>query len=452
LRRKSKPTTPHTHPKPNAKGFADRALVKSPDQPYRQPQNQADGLAQRAIELSLCIIAKNEAQRLPRSLESAASLVDEIILVDTGSTDDTIAIAQNYGCQVFTFDWIDDFAAARNYSLQQAQGEWILVLDADEVINPEAIDTLTSQIRAQIKNPTCLAINLVRLEVGAQQTPYSLVSRLFRRREDIFFQGIYHELIDDSVSAILQHEPHWRIATIEHPIAIYHYGYVAAEIDRKQKHQFAQRLMQKHLAAYPHDSYMHSKLGALLIETGNLEAGIDTLTTGLNKAQHTSAQPQILFELYFHLAIAHTEKADWQSAADYYQKAIEQPVLDLVKLPAYNNLGNLFQHQNQFEQAYDQYQQVTRIAPNFAKGFYNLGIALRNMRQLDRAIAAYQQAITIEPEYAQAHQNLGVALLKMGHQAEAVSALQRAIDLYRKQGSGAIADELEITLKQLGLV
>lgn len=77
------------------------------------------------------MIVKDEAEHLPRCLESCAGLFDEIVVVDTGSTDDTKEIAQSFGAKVFDFEWCDDFAAARNESLRHATGEWMMWLDAD---------------------------------------------------------------------------------------------------------------------------------------------------------------------------------------------------------------------------------------------------------------------------------------------------------------------------------
>ena len=81
--------------------------------------------------LSLCMIVKNEEETLPRCLKSVCSLVDEIIIVDTGSTDLTLSVAKDFCAQIFSFAWDDNFSSARNYSLDQASGDWILVLDAD---------------------------------------------------------------------------------------------------------------------------------------------------------------------------------------------------------------------------------------------------------------------------------------------------------------------------------
>lgn len=94
------------------------------------------------------MIVKNEAAHLARCLASVQAWVDEIILVDTGSTDETIAIAESFQARIFSFAWCNDFAAARNVSLAQAQGEWIFVIDADEeliVTDPAWLSQLREQ-------------------------------------------------------------------------------------------------------------------------------------------------------------------------------------------------------------------------------------------------------------------------------------------------------------------
>ena len=82
--------------------------------------------------ISLCMIVKNEGHNLHRCLQSVQGFVNQIIVVDTGSEDNTVEIARSYGAEVHFFEWCDDFAAARNHSLSFATGDWILVLDADE--------------------------------------------------------------------------------------------------------------------------------------------------------------------------------------------------------------------------------------------------------------------------------------------------------------------------------
>src|SRR5437016_1157295 len=89
--------------------------------------------------LSFCAIVRNEAANIVRCLDSVAALVEEKIVVDTGSTDDTVALAEDCGATVSFFAWRDDFAAARNAAVEKATGDWILWLDADEFLLPESI-------------------------------------------------------------------------------------------------------------------------------------------------------------------------------------------------------------------------------------------------------------------------------------------------------------------------
>ena len=172
------------------------------------------------MNLTLCTIVKNEEATLSRTLDSVKGVVDEIVVVDTGSGDRTREIARGCGARVYDFEWCDDFAAARNECLKHAQGDWILVLDADEVLVPQIVP----QIKQAIASDRLLLINLIRQEIGASQSPYSLVSRLFRNRPDIRFSRPYHAMVDDSVGEILQREPEWKIASLP-DVAILHSGY-----------------------------------------------------------------------------------------------------------------------------------------------------------------------------------------------------------------------------------
>ncbi|MGQ9864864.1 MAG: glycosyltransferase [Pseudanabaenaceae cyanobacterium] len=140
------------------------------------------------MRISLCAIVRNEAHQLGRCLASVAPHVDEMIVVDTGSTDNTVAIAQGFGAQVYTFTWGDDFAAARNAALVQATGDWVLVVDADEelvVVNPGWREVLAPM------TPKVLALS--REEVGLPNWVGGFHPRLFRRLPGVHYEGRYHE-------------------------------------------------------------------------------------------------------------------------------------------------------------------------------------------------------------------------------------------------------------------
>ncbi len=404
------------------------------------------------IWLSVCLIVKNEEQRLSQCLASVRSLADEIIVVDTGSSDRTISIAKKYKSRIFHFTWCDDFSQARNYAIAQAKGKWILVIDADEILEQRAIAILKKVMQQE----DCLAANLLRSEIGAKQAPYSLVLRMFRNDPAIAFRGIYHESIDSSVTILQSIEPHWQVVNVETPV-LQHYGYIQTNLNRK--YEFAKRLMHKHLESFPKDSYMLNKLGAFYIsdqdisdqdisDPDNLNFGIGLLEKGLALIDVADSQNLTRCELYYHLGIAYERNHDLESAKNAYQSAIALDVPEIVKLSAYLNLGHIYQENNQKE-AIDLFEIAIKIAPDFAQTHFSLGLALKTSGNFVEAIAAYRQAIAIAPDYAEAHQNLGVVLIKVGFFPEAIGSFKLAITLHEQQNNFEIAETLRSILQEI---
>lgn len=371
------------------------------------------------MDLSLCMIVKNEEACLPQVLESVQPIVDEMVILDTGSSDRTIDIATDYGARVYHFQWCNDFSAARNDALRYVRGKWVLVLDADEVLTPEIIP----EIQQAIKSDRNLVINLIRQEVGATQSPYSLVSRLFRHHPDIYFSRPYHSIVDDSVSQLLQREPDWQVISLS-TVGILHYGYQPGAIAALDKYTRAKTAMEGFLADHPNDAYLCSKLGALYVQIGQMEEGITLLKRGFTDAQ---VDASVLFELHYHLGNAYTKQNQLQLAADHYQDAIKQPILPQLKLGAYNNLGNLLFGVGDLTTAKRAYQTTVKIDPSFAVGYNHLGMTLKALGQWESAITAYEKAIQLNPDYADAYQNLGVVLFKLGRIPESSVAFESAI-------------------------
>jgi tetratricopeptide (TPR) repeat protein len=374
------------------------------------------------MKLSLCMIVKNEVATLPQTLNSVQGVVDEVVVLDTGSTDSTPARAKELGAVVYHFEWCNDFALARNQALQYVQGDWVLVLDADEVLTPEIVP----QLRQATQSDRHLVINLIRQEVGASQSPYSLVSRLFRRHPDLYFSRPYHAMVDDSVQVLLQREPHWQVVSLS-PVAILHYGYQPKAIAAQDKYTRARLAMEKFLASHPDDPYVCNKLGALYIQTEQFPEGITLLERGLLSNQ---ADAPVLFELHYHLGNAYTRLRELNQAVTHYQAALQQPLLPQLKLGAYNNLGNLLLGAGDLPTAKIVYETTLKIDPNFAVGHYNLGMTLKALGEFESAIATYQQAIRLNPDYAEAYQNIGVVLLKLGKVPESLAAFTKAIALH----------------------
>jgi glycosyltransferase involved in cell wall biosynthesis len=377
------------------------------------------------------MIVKNEAATLPKCLSSVKKVVDEMVVLDTGSIDRTPYIAQQFGAKVHHFKWCDDFSAARNAALKYVSGDWILVLDADEALTPGIIPLL----RDAIARDEYLLINLVRQEVGAEQSPYSLVSRLFRNHPDIRFDRPYHALVDDSVSAILTKEPHWQVGYLP-GVAILHSGYQKSAIAQNNKYAKAAAAMEGFLATHPDDPYVCSKLGALYVETNKIPQGMELLRRGLHQMSENPTGEEenydILYELHYHLGIAYSRLKNLPQAISHYQAAIKLPIYPMLKLGAYNNLGNLLKAAGDFNGAKTAYIATLKIDPSFVFGHYNLGMTFKALGLFLDAIACYQNAIQLNPNYAEAYQNLGVVLLKVGNHQESLAAFKKAIALHEK--------------------
>lgn len=393
--------------------------------------------------LTLCMIVKDESANLPRCLQSVATHVDEMVVLDTGSSDETVAIAQSYGAQVHHYEWTGNFSDARNEALKYLTGDWVLVLDADEAL----VESAAPALRQVIQQENALVVNLLRQEVGAAQSPYSLVSRLFRRHPDLYFTRPYHAMVDDSAHELLQKEPGWKILDLSQ-VAILHYGYTADAIAARDKLNKARVTMERFLMDHPGEPYVCSKLGALYVEMGRPQSGAELLERGL---QAPSLDPTVLYELHYHLGIAYTRLQQLETAAQHYQTAIQQPLLPCLKLGAFNNVGRILSEVKDFEGAKTLFETCIAVSPQFAIGHFNLGLTLKAMGRFEEAIAAYQKAIELQPDYAEAHQNLGVVLLKVGNVRDSMKHFQTAIALHEHNNRDE-GQRLKEGLQQMGFL
>lgn len=224
-------------------------------------------------KVSLCMIVKDEENCLSACLEAAVPAVDEIIVVDTGSTDRTKAIATGYGTvKVFDFPWADDFAAARNFSLGKASGNWILVLDADEVIEPGA--------RRKLMNFAAGGERIGQVEIvseflsgGEVRRSSSLISRFFPNNGEYRYAGAIHEQIvrqgggpqagravpqaGRNISRVERDLP--RVARTG--VVVAHSGYSGETVAQKKKGERNLRILLAALERQPRDPYLACQVG-----------------------------------------------------------------------------------------------------------------------------------------------------------------------------------------------
>lgn len=150
--------------------------------------------------VSLCMVVKDEESNLPGCLDSVRGVVSELILVDTGSVDATLAVAERYGATVIPFDFTTvDFSAARNVAIAGATRRWILVLDADERLNPESVGPVLAAT-ASDENAGYI-VERYNYSAGSDHPTKDYAVRLFPNRPDYRYRGRVHETIDASILA-----------------------------------------------------------------------------------------------------------------------------------------------------------------------------------------------------------------------------------------------------------
>lgn len=174
----------------------------------------------RALKISACYIVKNEAENLVKSIKSLKNQVNEIVVVDTGSTDNTIAVARKLGAKVYSFPWQDDFSKARNFALSKAKGDWLVLLDADEYFTAKTAGNIRQVIR-QAQQADALLVRLVNYDVDkAEVQDYFYQLRIVRNQQGLHYEGKIHEelMLSDGRSM------NFRRVSPE-TLEIYHTGY-----------------------------------------------------------------------------------------------------------------------------------------------------------------------------------------------------------------------------------
>lgn len=256
-----------------------------------------DNLNPEKQTISLCMIVKNEEQFLEKCLNSVKNLVDEIIIVDTGSVDKTKEIAKKFTDKIFDFVWCDDFSVARNESLKHATGDWILILDADEVIAEHDFALIQKAILDKNSNGYILhQLNYTNdthpraVKVNNPNFNYAIISpitRLFRNSKNIYFDFFVHESVDPSLMKMNS-----KVSGLS--VAIHHYGQSKQNIFNKQKEEYYFKLVLKNIEKYPWHARSHY---IAAVGFNNLKNDLDKAIYHCKKA--ISLQPDnIKFQKY----------------------------------------------------------------------------------------------------------------------------------------------------------
>ncbi|MDR3469694.1 MAG: glycosyltransferase [Xanthobacteraceae bacterium] len=262
--------------------------------------------------VTAALIVRDEAAVIADCLRSLAGRVDEIVVVDTGSRDDTIDIATKFPIRLHHFTWCDDFSAARNFALEQARSDWILYIDADERLDVPDDDALPRALA----DGTKVAWRL-RLHPRVGWTGYSEL-RLFRNDPRIRFRGVIHETIWPGIEAVMGTDGR-EVGSSD--LSLHHVGY---EADQRPKNPRNIPLLRDHLARDPDNLFCWWHLGDCLRLAGDEEAAAEAWANGI--ARHRALAPDArsgLGNSILHLALLKLRHRRGEAVDDLLAEALE---------------------------------------------------------------------------------------------------------------------------------
>lgn len=421
--------------------------------------------------LSVIMIVKNEAQWLGACLESVSSIADEIVVGDTGSTDTTVALAEAGGARVIHVPWTDDFAAARNATIEAARGDWLLHMDADEMLDPRGAAAIRAIVDSDEESD---AVELVLANYSNDMhawrwtpvdpsdpmtrgyggcLPVGLL-RLFRANRGFVYREAVHENITASVM-----ERGGRIRRTD--IVIHHYGYdVAPEIRKRKARQYLD-LARKKCREHPgslkclHDLAEQAMAcgeteeaegacrEALALNDGHVETAT-TLATILLGRDAVDEAEALLKSLEVRGALpAHIQivlgviagyRGEWEAATERLQRVIDQgPPAPLATLC----LARIYDYRGEGDTACELLRALAEAAPRLdevrmrleSHGLRRLGEAKFVAGDLEGGLTHLVKSLELDPEDGLTHNDIGVVLHALGETARAREAFERALAL-----------------------
>jgi len=322
-------------------------------------RNQANDISSNNIKplLALNMIVKDEEHNIANCLQSVVGVVDEIIITDTGSTDNTVEIAKSFGADIFHYQWGDDFATARNKTLSNTKSEWILYLDADERLSSNSamiIRNLVSNATDDCGGYICRVNNLHKIDdYGNMQGFYP---RLFKNYgyPKIQFLGKVHEQISPSIFDLDK-------SIYPSDIEIEHYGYAISQEELKLKVRRNLSILTKHIIDEPTNGYAWYQLGQTLAQMQLYEQSENAL---LSAIECKNLSKNIIGTTALTLSNIYCRLGRFEDASLWAETAI-QTSRDII--PPLHAKATALLHLNKASEAEKVYIDLKKIQENYKK-------------------------------------------------------------------------------------
>ena len=373
--------------------------------------------------LSLCMIVKDEQQMLPQCLDAVAEFVDELIIVDTGSTDATVEIAESYGAKVLHHEWTGNFSEARNIGFDAATCDWKMFLDADEVL----VDGEGPKLRGLLGHTWREAIYLVETNYTGDMDHGTSVDhnalRIFRNKSEYRFRDRIHEQIAYSLPQIAE-----RLEVSQ--VRIDHFGYLGVVREERGKSRRNIELLEKQMAEGNTGPFVRFNLGSEHMAVDEPEAALVEFRAAWELME---ADPDRANYPYFPSLASRYLRA--LRHCGHHQEVLEKGELILKLLPGFTDIvleqadalhaaGELDAAEERYRLALSMGDAPTKYAGSRGAGSYMTRQALANLlfgaERYEEAAVELRECLREKPGYLAAVQPLAQSLLILGQDATEV--------------------------------
>lgn len=351
--------------------------------------------------ISLCMIVRDEEARLARCLESVEGVVDELCVLDTGSTDGTVELAEAAGARVERFEWCDDFAAARNASLSMASGDWILVLDADEALADPA--GARQRLADFAERHPAAAGQVTIVDRQEQGDLRCRVSRFFPRSAEVRYEGRFHEQPTFAGSPA---------PTGHTGLEVLHTGYTCDAIAGRDKVARNLRFLESMLADEPDDPYLWYQLGRTQLVAEDFEAALEAFTRALDDVPTDAPYLALLVELTCHTLRRLDRSLEGLTLLQQVSRAFpDRPDTCYLEGLLALDVGQLELAEARFQRCLtladaDGLGGASAEAPRSWGAEYHLGVMRECLGLVEEARECYERALEAKPDHAESRAGL----------------------------------------------
>ncbi|MBD3276574.1 MAG: glycosyltransferase [Candidatus Marinimicrobia bacterium] len=265
-----------------------------------------------AVKISACLMVKNEEEMLPGCLDSIKEFVDEIIIVDTGSEDNTVQIADSYGAKIYHHPWEHDFSKHRNQSISYANGDWFLMIDADERL--QTLNSSADEIKRKLaKLDTDVHAVLITMRDYRRDGELKLswkVSKLFRNGVDVKYEGIVHN------------QPVIKGKMVDSDIVINHYGYDLSQERMDKKFERSNSLLQKRIEKNPDDFEAYFYLANMYSAFSRFEEGLGYGKQCLKHLPDSQKQRPVYLKIHYNIGASYLRLEEYHLAEKWFKKGL----------------------------------------------------------------------------------------------------------------------------------